>query len=73
MRPIRLTISAFGPYAGSTTLALDKLGEAADVLRELADDLAQGCPMDLGSCLFDDDWDQKYIQGMPIERGYSLD
>ena len=27
MRPIRLTISAFGPYAGSTTLALDKLGQ----------------------------------------------
>ena len=47
--------------------------ESAEVLRELADDLAQGCPMDLGSCLFDDDWDQKYIQGMPIERGYSLD
>ena len=27
MRPIRLTISAFGPYAGSTTLALDRLGQ----------------------------------------------
>ena len=47
--------------------------EPAGLLREIADDLAQGCPMDLGSCLFDDDWDQKYIQGMPIERGYSLD
>lgn len=26
MRPIKLTISAFGPYAGKTTLELDKLG-----------------------------------------------
>lgn len=26
MRPIRLTISAFGPYAGKTTFDLDKLG-----------------------------------------------
>ena len=27
MRPIKLTISAFGPYAGEETLDLDKLGE----------------------------------------------
>ncbi len=27
MRPIKLTISAFGPYAGKETLDLDKLGE----------------------------------------------
>jgi len=27
MRPIKLTISAFGPYAGQTVLELDKLGE----------------------------------------------
>ncbi|MBO4940070.1 MAG: SMC family ATPase [Clostridia bacterium] len=27
MRPIKLTISAFGPYAGKETLELDKLGE----------------------------------------------
>lgn len=28
MRPIRLTISAFGPYAGRTVLALDELGDS---------------------------------------------
>lgn len=27
MRPIKLTVSAFGPYAGKTILELDKLGE----------------------------------------------
>lgn len=27
MRPIKLTMSGFGPYAGETTLELDKLGE----------------------------------------------
>lgn len=27
MRPVRLTMSAFGPYAGRVTLELDKLGE----------------------------------------------
>ena len=27
MRPIKLIISAFGPYAGRETLELDKLGE----------------------------------------------
>lgn len=28
MRPIKLTVSAFGPYAGKTVLDLDKLGES---------------------------------------------
>lgn len=37
--------------------------ETAEVLRELADDMLQGCPMELGNGLFDDDWDQKYIHG----------
>ena len=27
MRPIKLIVSAFGPYAGKTVLDLDKLGE----------------------------------------------
>ena len=35
--------------------------EPTDVLRELADDLFHGCPMDLASSLFDDDWDRKYL------------
>ena len=37
--------------------------EPADTLRELADDLFHGCPMDMGSALFDGDWDRKYIYG----------
>ena len=37
--------------------------EPAGILRELADDMAQGCPMDWGSCMFDDDWDRKYVHG----------
>ena len=42
--------------------------EPAELLRELADDLAQGCPMEWGSGLFDDDWDQKYVHGHPVSR-----
>lgn len=37
--------------------------EPAMLLIELADDLVQGCPMELGSKLFDDDWDRKYLHG----------
>ena len=37
--------------------------EPAMLLIELADDLVQGCPMEMGSRLFDDDWDRKYLHG----------
>lgn len=37
--------------------------EPIELLRELADDMLQGCPMELGRGLFDDDWDRKYIHG----------
>ena len=37
--------------------------EPAEVLRELADDLYTGCPMEKGSKLFDLDWDYKYRHG----------
>lgn len=40
----------------------------APTLRELAEDLTKGCPMQLRSRLFDDDWDQKYIQGNPVPK-----
>ena len=37
--------------------------EIAPVLRELADDLVQGCPMSRDIRLFDGDWDRKYLHG----------
>ena len=37
--------------------------EIAPVLRELADDMVQGCPMVKGNKLFDGDWDRKYLHG----------
>ena len=37
--------------------------EPTELLRELADDLLSGCPMDLMTSLFDDDWDRKYLHG----------
>ncbi len=37
--------------------------DAAQVLQTLANDLAQGSP---ASGLFDDDWDHKYVQGLPL-------
>lgn len=36
--------------------------ESAPMLMELADDLSRGCPADVMSRLFDDDWDRKYIR-----------
>ncbi len=37
--------------------------EPVEVLRDLADDLYTGCPMERGSKLFDLDWDYKYLHG----------
>lgn len=37
--------------------------EPADTLRELADDLFHGCPMEMGNRIFDMDWDRKYVHG----------
>ena len=37
--------------------------EPAETLRELADDLHTGCPMEKGNKLFDLDWDYKYLHG----------
>lgn len=37
--------------------------EPAETLRELADDLFHGCPMEMGNKLFDLDWDRKYVHG----------
>lgn len=34
--------------------------ECADVLRELGEDLFRGCPMMIGSKVFDIEWDEKY-------------
>lgn len=36
--------------------------ELRNILEELADDLFQGCPLSRDANLFDDSWDQKYIQ-----------
>lgn len=37
--------------------------EIAPTLKELADDLLQGCPMVRGNRIFDGDWEQKYLHG----------
>ena len=34
-----------------------------EILRELADDMHTGCPMEMGNKLFDLDWDYKYLNG----------
>ena len=35
--------------------------EPTQYLLELADDMFHGCPMDMGSSLYDEDWDRKYL------------
>ncbi len=37
--------------------------EPVELLRELADDMYHGCPMERGGRLFDGDWDRKYLHG----------
>ncbi len=37
--------------------------EILPVIRNLADDLYQGCPMGQGSGIYDCDWDRKYLHG----------
>lgn len=41
--------------------------DCVPVLRSLADDLVQGCPLDRSARLYDDDWDRKYLHGERIE------
>lgn len=40
--------------------------ELRSVIETLADDLYQGCPMGQGSLLFDDEWNDKYIECTPL-------
>lgn len=65
-----LTGALLGAKLGETALPdfyLESL-PCATVLRELADDLTGGGSQGWRSTLFDDDWDRKYNQGLPVER-----
>ena len=42
--------------------------DAGSVLRELSTDFASSTPGKLTRRLFDDDWDRKYTQGLPVDR-----
>ena len=60
-----LTGAILGARAGEQALPdfyMDGL-YIADALRDLADDLVQGCPMVRGSLLFDGDWESRYLHG----------
>lgn len=60
-----LTGAILGAVLGADTLPdfyLESL-EPLDALRQLADDLTQGRQT---TRIFDDSWDQKYIQGLPV-------
>ena len=41
--------------------------EGAAHIRELAGDMHTACPKGWRTRLFDDEWDRKYIQGLPRE------
>ena len=58
-----ITGAVLGAILGEEALPefyLDSL-EPTRYLLELADDLFHGCPMDMGSSLYDGDWDRKYV------------
>ncbi len=60
-----LTGALLGTALGAEALPefyLESL-QAAPILEQLAADLAQGSPT---TGLFDDDWDHKYVQGLPV-------
>lgn len=60
-----LTGAILGARMGEEALPdfyLDGL-EITGVLREMADDLTQGCPMVRNQRLYDADWEQKYLNG----------
>lgn len=42
--------------------------EVAETLCELAEDMAQGCPVGGRQILFDDTWDQKYVHGQLVDH-----
>ena len=42
--------------------------DAGAVMGELAADFASSTPGKLTRRLFDDDWDRKYAQGLPVDR-----
>ena len=54
-----------GAVRGEETIPEEWLEEleCADVLRELGEDMFRGCPMMMGSRVFDIEWDEKYAQG----------
>ena len=65
-----LTGALLGALLGEQALPefyLESLPCAA-VLRQLADDLTGGGAQGWKSRLFDDDWDRKYNQGLPVEQ-----
>ena len=49
-------------YSALPDFYLESL-EPVKELCQLADDMVSGTP---GKGIFDDDWDQKYVQGMPL-------
>jgi ADP-ribosylglycohydrolase len=57
-----VTGAILGAIGGEETIPEELIEqvECAEVLRELGEDLYRGCPMMLGSKVFDIEWDEKY-------------